>query len=53
MARDPDGISDVLHVTGQGVLAGATNVLVDFHPAPERALCDGPQALLLDDLHGR
>ena len=25
-------------------------VLVDFHPRPEQALCDGPQALLLEEL---
>ncbi len=25
-------------------------VLVDFHPRPEDALCDGPQALLLEEL---
>jgi 3-deoxy-7-phosphoheptulonate synthase len=25
-------------------------VLVDFHPRPESALCDGPQALLLEEL---
>jgi 3-deoxy-7-phosphoheptulonate synthase len=25
-------------------------VLVDFHPAPERALVDGAQALLLEEL---
>jgi 3-deoxy-7-phosphoheptulonate synthase len=25
-------------------------VLVDFHPHPETALCDGPQALLLNEL---
>lgn len=25
-------------------------VLIDFHPAPEQALCDGPQALTLDQL---
>jgi 3-deoxy-7-phosphoheptulonate synthase len=25
-------------------------VLVDFHPSPEEALCDGPQALLLGEL---
>jgi 3-deoxy-7-phosphoheptulonate synthase len=24
-------------------------VLVDFHPKPEDALCDGPQALLFDE----
>jgi 3-deoxy-7-phosphoheptulonate synthase len=46
----PDGISDIFHVTGQGLLAGASMVLVDFHPHPEVALCDGPQALRLDEL---
>ena len=30
--------------------AGANAVLVDFHPRPEDALCDGPQALLFDEL---
>ena len=25
-------------------------VLVDVHPKPAEALCDGPQALLLDEL---
>ena len=46
----PDGISDIFHVTGQGVIAGASMVLVDFHPRPEAALCDGPQALRLEQL---
>jgi 3-deoxy-7-phosphoheptulonate synthase len=46
----PDGILDVMHVTAQGVLAGANMVLVDFHPAPPKALVDGPQALLLKEL---
>jgi 3-deoxy-7-phosphoheptulonate synthase len=32
------------------VIAGANAVLVDFHPHPETALCDGPQALLVDEL---
>ena len=32
------------------MIAGANLVLVDFHPHPERALCDGPQALLLEEL---
>jgi 3-deoxy-7-phosphoheptulonate synthase len=27
-------------------------VLVDLHPKPEQALCDGPQALLLEELEG-
>lgn len=49
-AAGPDGILDVMHVTAQGVLAGANMVLVDFHPNPARALVDGPQALRLDEL---
>ena len=43
---------DIFHVTAQGIIAGANMVLVDFHPAPAKALCDGPQALTLDELHG-
>jgi 3-deoxy-7-phosphoheptulonate synthase len=46
----PDGILDIMHVTAQGVLAGANMVLVDFHPNPAKALVDGPQALRLDEL---
>jgi 3-deoxy-7-phosphoheptulonate synthase len=48
--RAPDGILDVMHVTAQGVIAGANMILVDFHPAPAKALVDGPQALTLDEL---
>jgi 3-deoxy-7-phosphoheptulonate synthase len=39
-----------MHVTAQGVIAGANMILVDFHPAPGEALVDGPQALLLNEL---
>jgi 3-deoxy-7-phosphoheptulonate synthase len=46
----PEGILDVMHVTAQGVIAGANMVLADFHPAPGEALVDGPQALLLEEL---
>src|SRR5436190_18822019 len=46
----PDGVLDVFHVTAQGVIAGANMILVDFHPAPQQALVDGPQALLLEEL---
>ncbi len=46
----PDGLLDIFHATAQGVIAGANMVLVDFHPAPQKALVDGPQALLLDEL---
>ncbi|TCK18378.1 3-deoxy-D-arabinoheptulosonate-7-phosphate synthase [Thiogranum longum] len=46
----PDGMLDVMHVTAQGVIAGANMILVDFHPDPASALVDGPQALTLDEL---
>ncbi len=46
----PDGIQDIAHVTAQGVIAGANMVVIDVHPHPEQALCDGPQALLLTEL---
>ncbi|MFT5143481.1 MAG: 3-deoxy-7-phosphoheptulonate synthase [Rhodothermales bacterium] len=46
----PDGILDVMHVTAQGVIAGANMVLADFHPVPNKALVDGPQALRMHEL---
>ena len=46
----PDGILDTMHVTAQGIIAGANMVLADFHPAPAKALVDGPQALRLHEL---
>jgi len=46
----PDGLMDIFHVTAQGVIAGANMILVDFHPEPDKALVDGPQALHLDEL---
>lgn len=49
-AQAPDGMLDVFHVVAQGVIAGANMILVDFHPAPEQALVDGPQALHLSEL---
>jgi len=48
--RAPDGLLDVMHVTAQGIVAGANMVLVDFHPEPAKALVDGPQALTLEEL---
>ncbi|HVR09187.1 MAG TPA: 3-deoxy-7-phosphoheptulonate synthase [Thermoanaerobaculia bacterium] len=52
MDRPVEGVPDVFLVTAQGVIAGATSVLIDFHPRPETALCDGPQALRLEQLPG-
>ncbi len=46
----PEGLLDIMHVTAQGVIAGANMVLVDFHPDPAKALVDGPQALTLNEL---
>ncbi|HSS18565.1 MAG TPA: hypothetical protein VLL54_00565 [Pyrinomonadaceae bacterium] len=46
----PEGILDIMHATAQGVIAGANLVLADFHPQPDEALVDGPQALTLAEL---
>jgi len=48
--RSSDGILDLMHVTAQGVVAGANMILVDFHPDPKAALVDGPQAMRLEEL---
>ncbi len=48
--RGPDGMLDVMHAATQGVIAGANMVLADFHPDPAKALVDGPQALLMNEL---
>lgn len=48
--RAPDGLLELQHTAAQGVIAGANMVLADFHPHPEHALVDGPQALHLEEL---
>ncbi len=48
--RAPDGIMDIFHVSAQGIIAGANMILVEFHPRPEMALCDGHQALTMQEL---
>jgi len=50
MDTGPDGLTDIFHVIGQGIIAGASMVLVDFHPQPTVALCDAQQALGLAEL---
>ncbi len=38
----------VIPLARAAIAVGADGLLVDVHPYPERALCDGPQALLFD-----
>ena len=40
----------VVPLAKAGIAAGADGVMVDVHPHPEVALCDGPQALNGDTL---
>lgn len=40
----------VVPLSRAAIAAGADGVIVDVHPDPEHALCDGPQALLGSDL---
>ncbi len=40
----------VVPLSRAAIAAGADGVIVDVHPDPEHALCDGPQALLGQDL---
>ncbi|MCK2220751.1 3-deoxy-7-phosphoheptulonate synthase [Actinomadura sp. ATCC 31491] len=40
----------VLPLTRAAVAVGADGVIIDVHPQPEQALCDGPQALVDADL---
>jgi 3-deoxy-7-phosphoheptulonate synthase len=41
----------VLPLSRAAIVAGADGVIVDVHPQPELALVDGPQALVMGDLH--
>ena len=53
-------IADPSHATGDralvesvalaAVAAGADGLLIEIHPRPDEALCDGPQALTPDEL---
>ena len=40
----------VVPLSRAAIAVGADGLIVDVHPAPETALCDGPQALLGKDL---
>jgi 3-deoxy-7-phosphoheptulonate synthase len=40
----------VMPLIRSGIAVGADGVIVDIHPDPAKALCDGPQALIHEDL---
>ena len=40
----------VLPLTRAAIAVGADGAIIDVHPRPETALCDGPQALVKDDV---
>ncbi|MFC7330355.1 3-deoxy-7-phosphoheptulonate synthase [Marinactinospora rubrisoli] len=40
----------VLPLSRAAIAVGADGIIVDVHPEPEKALCDGPQALVSTDL---
>ena len=40
----------VLPLSRAAIAVGADGIMVDVHPHPETALCDGPQALIESDL---
>jgi 3-deoxy-7-phosphoheptulonate synthase len=40
----------VLPLSRAAIAVGADGIIVDVHPHPEAALCDGPQALIESDL---
>jgi len=50
LARGADNISDIFHVTAQGVVAGANLILTDFHPYPPSAMVDSRQAIPISQL---
>lgn len=50
LGTTPQGLSDIFHVTAQGVISGANMVLVDFHPNPPKAVVDSRQAISINHL---
>ncbi len=46
----PNGLLDIFHVAAQGVISGANMILVECHPEPESAWCDGHQSLTFQEL---
>ncbi len=40
----------MLPLARSAIAVGADGIIIDVHPHPEQALCDGPQALVDGDL---
>jgi len=43
-------VAEIEKAGGKAIAVGADGIIVDVHPHPETALCDGPQALIESDL---
>jgi 3-deoxy-7-phosphoheptulonate synthase len=42
----------VASMSAAGIAAGAHGLIIEVHPEPDEALCDGPQSIFVDDLAG-
>jgi 3-deoxy-7-phosphoheptulonate synthase len=42
----------VLPLSLAAAAAGADGIIVETHPEPEKAICDGPQQLIADEFEG-
>ena len=49
-AHGPDGLPEIFHAAAMGVVVGANMILVECHPEPGAALCDGHQSLTMPEL---
>ncbi len=49
-AHGPDGLMEIFHAAAQGVVVGANMMLVECHPEPEAAWCDGQQSLTFKEM---
>jgi len=48
--KAPDGLMEIFHAAAQGIIQAPIWFLSIFHPIPQNALVNGPQALYLDEL---
>ncbi len=48
--RSSDDLLDIFHLSAMGVIAGCNMIMTEIHPEPSRALSDGAQALLPNEI---